>query len=379
MRQRTSKDGTVTFQVLFRDGGRQRSRTFASSKAAEMFADKVRVLGPKRALAEAELGDGLTLDQVAERFFEHQATRVRSERTITDYRRDYKNWITDPLGWQVAALIDETDVQKWVDSMRGKLSAKSIGDRHALLHGIFKYASAPTRRLIPAGHNPTIGTELPKKVKGLPKGMRVGEWQALHAALQQIDPDAADLAEFMLASGWRWSEATALCTYDVEDDGRYVYATVSQVARRQGDGSVQIVQDTKSAAGRRRVKLDHLASAMVRKRMDYLAPGDLVFTTSGGSMWNYSHFRNRFWVKAIDAAQLHRRPTIHWLRHSTVGLLDAVHVGPAKIQRRVGHESITTTIDVYGGMIDDISDAEIDAFAALRSADPRAIERREPD
>lgn len=375
MRENTLNSGQVTYSVLFRHGGRQTSKTFATEKAAAGFADKVRVLGPKRALAETELGGGLTLDEVAEQFLNHQASRVRSERTVTDYRRDYKNWIAEPLGWQVAATIDETDVQDWVDSMHGHLEAKTIGDRHALLHGIFKYASAPTRKLIPAGHNPCIGTALPPKVKTSPKGMRIAEWQALHAALAAINADAADLAEFLLASGWRFSEAIALTTLDVEDDGSYIHVTVSQVARRHSDGSMRIVHDAKSTAGRRRLRLDRDASTMVRRRLEHLEAGELLFQTDGGSMWNQSHFRTRFWNKAVKVAQLQRQPTPHWLRHTNVGLLDAAGVSMAEIQRRIGHESITTTIDVYGGMIDDISDEALDIIAALRSSGLPALEQ----
>lgn len=361
--------------MLFRDGSRQRSKTFATAKAAEKFADRLRVNGVKRTLAEINDDPaGLTLDELAERYWPWAAARHRSDRTVHDYKRDYTNWVQPFLGYRRAASIDESDVQDWVDGMRGKLSAKSISDRHAVLHGIFKYGSSPTRALIPTGHNPTIGTELPKKVKKPPKGLRVAEWQALHAALSVINSDAADLAEFLVASGWRWSEATALTTHDVEDDGRYVHVTVSQVARRGADSSVQIVQDAKSKAGLRRLKLDPDVSLMVRGRLRDLEPGAFIFTTSEGSIWNYSHFRSRFWRKAIAAAGLQRQPTIHWLRHTAVGLMDAAGINMTEIQRRVGHESIQTTIDVYGGMIDNVRDESLDLMATIRTARPTELE-----
>lgn len=375
MRERTAKDGSTTYQVLFRDGGKQKGRTFATPQAAQDFSDALRVLGPKRALQELAGGParGMTLNELAEKFFEWKLTRVRSDRTVADYRRDYDNWIKADLGWRSAADIDESDVQDWVDSMHGRLMAKSIHDRHAILHGIFKFGSAPRRALIPVGHNPAIGTDLPKKVRKPITAIRPGEWHALHAALVQIDPDAADLADFLNASGWRWSEAVALTTHDVEDDGRYVAVVVSQVARRQSDGSVKIVQDTKSEAGQRRERLDPDASAMVRRRVRGLAPGTLVFRTNGGSMWNYSHFRNRYWAKALNLANIERPLKIHWLRHLAVGQLDAAGVGIPKIQRRIGHEKVDTTIDVYGTMIDDIDDATLDRLAEVRRVGRAAL------
>lgn len=368
MRKRVTTGGIESFQVLFRQGSRQRSKTFATKKAAQNFANMIEALGLKRALAELEAAAGGTiLNDLAAGYWEYLPSRVRSERTITDYKRDYKNWIAEPLGWQLASQIDEEAVQDWVDSMRGKLSPKSIGDRHAILHGIFKWASAPTRRIVPTGHNPCVGTELPKRHKKAPHGLRPAEWQALIAALDVINPDAADLADFLLASGWRWSEATALTTFDVEDDGVIVHVTMSRVARRQSDGSVEVVEDAKSEAGLRRIKLDTEASALVRRRVGHAKPGGCVFTTTEGSMWNYSHYRGRFWVKAVAAANLTRKPTIHWLRHTSVGYLAlSGKVSMAEIQRRIGHESIQTTFDVYGGMIEDVSSEALDAFSAMR-------------
>lgn len=376
MRDRTTKHGVTTFQVMFRHGGKQTSRTFVTEKRAAEFQELIRLIGVAKALDHLEAGSvqGLTLDQVAEQYWPWVAQRHRSERTVADYKRDYKNWITEPLGWLPAAEIDEERVQDWVDDMRPKLSAKSVGDRHAILHGIFKWASAPTRQIVPAGHNPCIGTELPKKHKKAPKGLRPAEWQALHAALTVINPDAADLAEFLLASGWRWSEATALSMFEVEDMGDALYVTMSQVARRQSDGSVVIVEDAKSEKGLRRIGLDTEAADLIRRRIEKAPAGGLVFTTTEGSMWNYSHFRNRFWSKAIAAANLQRTPTIHWLRHTSVGYLAlSGKFSMQEIQRRIGHESIQTTFDVYGGMIQDVAPEALDAFAAIRGTKPKEI------
>ena len=378
MRERVSKDGTRTYQVMFRDGNRQRSKTFATKAGAEKFADMIRLLGVKRALAELEPAIvGTTLDAVAALYWPWTASRHRSPRTVEDYKRDYVNWIKPAMGWRAAASIDENDVQAWVESMKGKLSAKSISDRHAILHGIFKWASAPRRGIVPAGHNPCIGTELPKKVKSQPRGMQPAEWQALIRALDQINPDAADLAEFLVASGWRWSEATALSTFEVEDYDDAMFVTVVQVARRQADGSTRIVTDAKSEAGKRRIRLDDDIAATVRRRVSATQPGSLVFTTTEGSMWNYSHFRSRFWIKALDVSNLQRRHTIHSLRHTAVGyLLLLGDAGLPEIQKRIGHESIQTTIGVYGSMAQDVNPAALDAVAALRGkrVRPGAIE-----
>jgi integrase len=61
-----------------------------------------------------------------------------------------------------------------------------------------------------------------------PKGLRPAEWKALHVALCQIDQDAADFALFLAWTGWRFSEAAALSSYDVEDYGDSLYVTMGR-------------------------------------------------------------------------------------------------------------------------------------------------------
>lgn len=387
LRERTAPDGTTTFQVLFRDGGRQRSKTMVDRKSAENLVGLMSALGVKRALSELANAGSLTLDDLLDPFLEWKAGRVVSDRTVKDYRRDYDNWIKPALGWRSVDSIDEQDVQGWVDDMRdgtaegnkGKtLGPKSIGDRHAILHGIFKWASSPTRKH--ALHNPCVGTELPPKTKTAPKGLRPAEWQALHAALVTINPDAAELAVFLLASGWRWSEAVALSTFDVEDYGDRMWVNMTRVARRHGDGVIRIVDGAKSDAGLRRIQLDAEAAAMVRHRMAKMVDGNqgLVFTGQNGYEWNQSHYRERYWDKAVEAAGLDRKPTPHWLRHTSVAfLILSRQVSPVEISRRIGHSSIKTTMDVYGRMIEDISDDGLDAFAAMRNIKPQTVKGQE--
>jgi integrase len=374
VRERTTAGGNRSFAVLFRHNGKQRSRTFDNRRAAERFAKLVDAIGPTAALERAEVAAGaLTLDELAGRFFDWKAVRVRSDRTVADYRRDYANWISPALGQRVAAGITEADVQALVDSMTGRLAPKSVLDRHALLHGIYRWATAPSRRLVP--HNPVVGTDLPKARKSRPKGLRPAEWQAIYAALRQIDPHAADLAAFLLATGWRWSEGAALSAYDVEDTGTVMHVTMGQVLRRNAAGQLVIVAEAKSDAGLRRIKLDAETAQMVRRRLDRVIGNDLVFTNRTGRQWHYGNFLTRAWHKACQAAGFTKPyPGPHSMRHTHVAwMMAGGKVSLAEMQRRIGHETISTTIDVYGRMIDDVSVEALEAFAALRGSPLRAL------
>lgn len=356
-----------TWQVLYRHGGKQASKTFDSQTAAVRVRDLIDALGPDRALAA--LADelthhGPTLHELAQQWFDFKK-RDLTPRALADYKRDYHLWIEDYLGHRAAETITEADVQSWVDrTLAPTLSPKTVADRHALLHGIYKWASARKRGLVP--HNPCLETDLPKRTKKPPKGLTMGEWLTLRAAAYKVDLDAADLIVFMASTGWRIGEATALMVRGVEDDGGRMFVTMTHV-NRKGSG---VVAGGKSDAAQRRISVSSDCATMIRRRLVGLGPNDYVFTNSHSptGLWEPSTFRNRWWAKTVEAAKLtDRKPTPHWLRHTHVMLCHAAGMSLPEIQRRLGHEDIKTTINVYGRMIEDMPDDVADRLDVLLS------------
>jgi site-specific recombinase XerD len=381
IRERVSSRGERSYAVLFRHGKRQASRTFDSPKDAERFRSLIDALGPERALLVAQEqapAGGLTLDQIAEQWLDAKAGDV-TPHTLTGYRRDYENWISPHLGHREAALVTEADIQQLVDHMKTRLSAKSVADRHAIIHQIYRWAGASSRTAKTGiTHNPCKETDLPRRQKSNPKGLRLPELYALLAAAERIDPDAADLIAFMASTGWRFSEAVALTAGAVEDDGRNVYVTMEQVLRRQ----VGIVSGGKSHAAMRRLRVLGPGVAVVRRLVVGKAPNELLFTFADGRpgvnkrhAWNKNALRDIRWPRIVEAAGLAgRAPTPHWLRHTHVAVCHAAGLSLAEIQRRLGHEDIQTTINIYGRMIEDMDDAAADRLDALLSgAAPQII------
>ena len=368
-----AKDKKITWRVRFRFNDKGCSETFDTKSEAATFCNDIsnRDAGyALRMLNENLKATTTKLDIIAESFFQWKSNRVRSDRTVADYRQIYKKWIQPTFGARSAGAIDQSDIQVWVDGMRKDLSVKSVLDRYIILSSIYKYAVAPSRKLV--DFNPCIGTELPKRRKGQPKGLKPAEWEALYSALATIDQNAADLARFMLATGLRWSEATALGIYDVWEDRGLMYTTVSHVIRRNAAGADERVEDTKSEAGRRRIVVDAETAEMVNKHLATAGNDGLVFTTATGSQWNYSNFKTRVWNPAVELVGLDRRPTPHWLRHTHVTWMLMSGANLPELQSRIGHESISTTINVYGRMITDVSPKVLETFALMQGK--KAIE-----
>lgn len=368
VQERTTNQGDQTYAVLFRQGKRQTSRTFVRRKEADKFkalidqfgADEaIRMLAPKPKA-------GLSLDEIAELWFTAREADVAggdlTPRVLKGYRRDYANWISPWLGHRDAEGIRDVDVQNWIDHIRTapKSSAKSVADRHSIMHSIYKWASHGLRGYV--SHNPCVGSSLPKRHKSLPKGLRLPEFYAMLEAGREVAPDAADVVAFMGGTGWRIGEAIALTAGQVEDEGNRLYVTMGRVWRRE----VGFVESAKSDAGMRRMRVLGPAVGIVRRRMIGLSPGDLVFTTPRGYAWDEASFRKRYWYKIVDKAGLtERHPTPHWLRHTHVFLCHAAGMSLAEISRRIGHSDIKTTINIYGRLIDDMTDDVADRLDAL--------------
>jgi len=397
----------VSWKVRYRTStGRQTSETFLGDQAeaaAAEFAGLLRTLGPVRAIAyldEQAAGDhrqgpALTVDDLFTRWFEWKSAkkrdgsfqRVRSKRTLDDYASQYHRKIEPVFGRTPANLVSGQDVQRWVDMLAGELEPKTVLDYHGLLRSMYLWGLHPTRALVI--HDPCDGTDLPKRRKKPPKGLHPAEWQILYEAAVKVDRAAADLLLFMVSTGWRWSECVAIpaaaVDHWIDDDGHsQTYVTMGRVLRRVGS-TFELVDDAKSDAGSRRIRLVGPAEAMVLDRIFGRPPDSLVFTTKTGRRWVYSNFHDRIWTrpnpdgKTRDMApgkprilEVARelglnRPdlTPHWLRHTQAAMLILSGESLPAIQKRLGHASIKTTVDVYGRMIEDASDAGLDKLAVL--------------
>src|SRR5690606_12851474 len=96
--------------------------------------------------------------------------------------------------------------------------------------------------------------------------------------------------------------------------------------------------------------------------------------TVGGAQ-RHGHFTSRSWAPAVRKASdvelceslgltpLTRVPTIHDLRHTHASWLIARGVPLPYIQARLGHESITTTVNTYGHLVADAHDQMASAIA----------------
>jgi integrase len=112
-------------------------------------------------------------------------------------------------------------------------------------------------------------------------------------------------------------------------------------------GRTRWLPETKSGTSRRVLSVPAFLVDVLAAHLAAAPPSEFVFTSKRGSVLRRSSFRSKVWLPAVAAAGLSPL-RFHDLRHTCASLLIAEGAHPKEIQARLGHSSITTTLNVYG-------------------------------
>jgi len=158
---------------------------------------------------------------------------------------------------------------------------------------------------------------------------------------------------FLAGTGAWFGEAVSLQVADV---------TLPDVRIRR---ALKWSPDNKRTIGPTKTRRSNRTVTLPREVADDLEPlldrpGDaLLFTAPRGGTIMHRTFWSDIWLPAVE--HLKPRPRPHDLRHTHAAWLLAAGVPVHVVSRRLGHESIKTTVDVYGGLL---PDAQVAAAAA---------------
>jgi integrase len=379
VRKRVRAGGSVAYSVLFRerDTGKQTSLTYDDRAEAEHMR---RVIEANGGDLNAALGIMAAVKRhsptVAAVVAEHidLLTGV-SPGQITRYRGQLRDHLGGALGAMPIEAVGLREIAGWLHLMESKkLAPKTIANVHGLLSAAMKTAV----RLGYRSDNPCHGVKLPK-------GGAVSDEMCLLSTaevgliLEKLTPWYRPFVRFLVGTGLRWGEATALQISDVVLDGPTPSVRVIRAWKRGGDGRPYL-GTPKTKRSRRTVSLPDSLVADLRGLCAGRSSGEFVFVNAqGGPVLNAS-FWPKHWSKAIAAAQnpvdasgapdpsaprLTKSPRIHDLRHTHASWLIAQGTDLFVVQRRLGHESITTTMDRYSHLL---PEQQISAAAAAGRA-----------
>lgn len=385
------------WRVQARDENRKmRQETFCGEdpvvveKAARDFArlvDRVGVTEARRIRDEREGAarrDSPTLAAWAAEYLDKAGGKSRgaNDGTRAGYRAILDATILPRLGELPVDSITADDVSAWVTWLEEQpskrnpertVAAKTVKNHHGLLSQLL---GAAADRGLRTG-NPARGI---KPTRQRRERMTVLTPAEFATVLYFIPEPSKPLVEWLAGTGMRWSEATALLWGDIDrsaGDG-FTLAHVNKAWQKGPNGKGRL-GPPKTDAGERSISVPTELVASLG------TPGKAtarVFNARrGGVVWP-GPFHTRVWGPALAAARdaeaceaaklqpIEKRPRIHDLRHSHVSWLIAAGRPLPYIQSRIGHEKITTTIDVYGHLLPEAHQDDAAAVAAALGYSP---------
>lgn len=367
--------------------GRMRQESFFSDdpqvaeRAARSFGDLVDRVGITEAIrirdarqdSESEMTFAKWVDQYLDR--ESGLLTGIGEGQRKRYQRQAASSLTPYFGEYPIEAITKEDVAGWVremekrPGMRGaeRIAPKTVRNYQGLLSQIF--AAAVEKGLRP--DNPAKGAKIRRARKAVKVFLTQSEYMTL---LHFIPEQHRPMVNLIVGTGMRWGEVTALTWGDIERAGNPPLITIRQAWDDDREQGGRNLGATKSEAGERTIGVPKQLIEALGK------PGsgdEFVFQTrTGTALWSGS-FWSRVWTPALDKANdaeeckkvgltpLGKRPGIHDLRHTHASWLIAAGRPLPYIQRRLGHEKITTTVDVYGHLMPDATLGDADAVHKL--------------
>ncbi|MEV6101047.1 site-specific integrase [Nocardia sp. NPDC051981] len=286
-------------------------------------------------------------------------------------------------GWQLGK-IDHLSAQKWITGLCEQRSRATVAECKRLMSGVMR--SAVRNRLI--GADPTVGVRIPKRRVRDTDHRVISKEEVRQLLLPAVRPERyRALVATAAFTGLRWGEAVGLCAdaLDLEQRVLHVKRTVIEVS-----GHTEFKPFPKSRAGVRTVPLPKwLVAELEDHRRAYPAgQRGLIFCNEVGGALRRTLFRSRVWRPALVRAGLlgeisevdgkfeavwmdeegevysevfgnYDQAVRHVARHEFGGLRfhDLRHsygtwladdgVEPNKIARVMGHENITTTLQLY--------------------------------
>jgi integrase len=341
---------TGAYQVMFRQDGKQRSTCFFTEAEAINFKTLVEIYGPARAsmvltgdapepLVDAE-PPGPTLAEYLDR---HVAELTSASSATKANYRQYVNSLRDGIGTRPLAELSTRDVQGWVAAMQKSKtrSGKTIKNHLAFVAGALN-------RAVEQGELPMNPCRGVRSVDASRKVEPVFLTAEQVRKIADVCGPHEGLVMWLAGTGMRYSEATALTVNDV--DLKAGTARVSKAWKKDLDGMAargdgMVLGPPKSRRSVRTVNVPKYVLEAAASDLERPA-GELVFQNSIGNRVNIDSFRSWYWSPAV--AGMVPRPRIHDLRHTCASLMIAAGVPLPSIQAHLGHESINTTVGIYG-------------------------------
>ncbi|MDQ4119673.1 MAG: site-specific integrase [Actinomycetota bacterium] len=374
------------YRAYFRDpAGKQRSKTFRLKKDAAAFLAEVETSKSRGAYVSPHGARVRFVDHTAEWMatWNTEITTAARDRSIMG-NHVLPRWGDTPLG-----RIDHLSLQAWVSDLGRRRSRATVVEALRLASAVLR--SAVRNRLIP--FNPADDVRVPRS-RTRDTDERIISREDLRGRLLPVVPERyRALVATAAGAGLRWGEVVGL-RRDVVDLDRARLTVIRTVV--EVSGRTAFKPFPKSRAGRRTIPLPGWLLPIIREHLARWPTPDTapVFANEVGAPLLRTSFRSRIWRPSLVRAGLlgavveladgfeaqwadadgvkhtewFKTETgavnhvarnqagglrFHDLRHSYATWLVDDGVPPNMVQRVLGHEHASTTLDLYTRRTDD--------------------------
>ena len=299
--------------------------------------------------------------KVSEWFEEWIETDVKSLKkpaTYNQYKSIYYNHINPVIGSRMINSIKRSDIKIVIAKMNeGGKSTKTM--KHAKNVMRLGFESALKDRKI-VHENPVVNIEIPAKQAKPRKVLSTEELSKIFKAMENSRWKWS--IKFMLVTGVRRGELLALKWSDVDFENKRLTIDESNSVTGLGDtksSKIHYVPLSEKAIEYLKHQVDMLRSECNPVAMNEngtyknLKGTDvLVFPTEKGTMIKPNTFYHTF-VRFAKKAGVKASP--HCLRHTFV-FMTRNKLSLKEIQAILGHDESTTTLEIYGNILDESTD-----------------------
>ena len=344
------------WEASYRDPQRrERVKRFATRRDADRWLATMKTDVARGEYIDPRLARGLFSEWAAEWL---STTAHLKPKTRAGYESDLRVHVLPAFGNRPIGSVQQVDVKRFVADMVAAGSAPgTVRNARKVLRLVF--ATAEGSGAIRG--NPCNGVRVPPSPKADMVFLTAEEVEGLAAA---IDSRFSTLVRFAAYTGLRAGEIGALRVGRLDLlRGRVLVAESVTEVDRMG-----LVFGEPKTYQRRSVTLpsflrEELAAHLAGRRPE---PEEFVFPSTTGGPLHHKDFYRRQFKPALVAAGLPERMRFHDLRHTCASLCIALGAHPKAIQERLGHSSITVTLDRYGHLFPKLDEALTDRLDALR-------------
>lgn len=344
------------WEASYRDARRkERIRTFRTRAEADRFLATVKTDIARGDYVDPKRGRAAFVEWADEWL---ATTAHLKPKTRAGYATDLRVHVLPVFGDLPVASIQQVDVKRFVSEMLANGAAPGTVRNARKVLRLVLGAAVGSQAI---RSNPCDGVRVPASPKSDMVFLSADEVEELANA---IVPPFGTLVRFAAYTGLRAGEIGALRVgrLDLERGRVLVAESVTEVDR------LGLVFGEPKTYQRRSVTLpsflrEELAMHLAQQRS---GPEDFVFQAADGGVLNHKRFyRSRYKPAVLDAG-LPAATRFHDLRHTCAALCIALGAHPKAIQERLGHSSITVTLDRYGHLFPKLDEALTDRLDAMR-------------